>query len=80
MDVQDISPAEVEKLKATLEKVRGVTEVIVRNVSDGTAEIDIQAKSDAQDLSDSIKAAKFPGFHMVLLESSPDHLAYRVVR
>jgi hypothetical protein len=80
MEVQDISPAEVEKLKATLEKVRGVTEVIVRNVSDGSAEIDIQAKSDAQDLSDSIGSAKFPGFRMILLESSPDRLAYKVVR
>lgn len=80
MEIQGITPQEVEKVKVVLEKMRGVTEVLVRNVSDGFADLDIQAQSDAQDLSASIGRAKFPGFRMVLIESTLDHLEYKVVR
>lgn len=80
MEVNGISPQEVEKLKTTLENMRGVTEVLVRNISEGSADLDIKAKWDAQDLSASIGKVKFPGFKMVLVESSLDHLQYNVIR
>jgi hypothetical protein len=80
MEVNGISPQEVEKLKTTLEKMRGVTEVLVRNISEGSADLDIKGKWDAQDLSASIGKVTFPGFKMVLVESSLDHLQYNILR
>jgi len=79
VQIDDISAAEVDKVKATLGKMRGVTEVIVRNISNGSADINIESKTDAQDLSDVIGKTSFPGFHLVLVDSSVDHLQYRVV-
>lgn len=79
VQVDDINPSEVDKLKATLGKMRGVTEVIVRNISNGSADINIESKTDAQDLSDAIGKTNFPGFRLVLVDSSVDHLQYRVV-
>jgi len=78
MEVHDISPAELERLKANLESLRGVTEVIVRDFSNGSAEMNIQSKTDAQDLSSLIGKTKFSGFKLVLIESSTDRLEYRV--
>lgn len=79
VQIDDISAAEIDKVKTTLGKMRGVTEVIVRNVSDGSADINIESKTDAQDLSDVIGKANFPGFKLVLVDSSVDHLQYKVV-
>ena len=79
MDVHDISPGELDKLKASLEKLRGVTEVIVRNFSEGSVELNIQAKTDGQELSQAISKASLGGLHLALVEASPDHLEYRVV-
>jgi hypothetical protein len=78
LEVHEITPAELDRLKASLEKMRGVTEVIVREFSGGTADINIEATSDAQDLSAIIGKTKFTGFHLTLLESSTDRLEYRV--
>ena len=78
LQVHDITSAQLDSLKASLEKMRGVTEVIVREYSDGEADIDIVAKTDGQDISDSIQRAKLPGFRLVLLASSTDRLEYRV--
>lgn len=78
LEVHDITSAELDRLKASLEKLRGVTEVIVREYSDGEADINIVAKTDAQDLADAISKARFQGFRMTLLESSTDRLEYRV--
>jgi hypothetical protein len=80
MEVHDISSAELDRLKTTLQGLRGVTEVIVREYSDGEADINIVAKTDAQDLSDAIAKTKFPGFRVLLLSSSTDRLEYRVTR
>lgn len=77
--VDGISPAELDKLKAAFMNARGVVDVIVRNFSSGTAEMNIQAKSDAQDLADAMAKKTYPGFHLVLQESSADRLEYRVV-
>lgn len=79
MDIHDISPGELDKIKAGLEKLRGVTEVIVRNFSEGSAELNIQAKTDGQELSQAISKAAFGGLHLAAVEVSPDHLEYRVV-
>ncbi len=79
LEVQDISTAELEKLKTALLKMRGVTDVLVRSFSEGLADVNIQAKTDAQDLADSITKTKFTGFKLVLIESSMDRLEYRVV-
>lgn len=79
MDINDISSAELDKLKASLEKMRGVVEVIVRNFSNGSAELNIQAKTDGQELAQSIGKTAFSGFRLVLVESSPDHMEFRVV-
>ena len=78
MEVHDITSAELDRLKSSLEKLRGVTEVIVREFSDGSADLNIVAKTDAQDLSDAIGKARFSGFRLILLESSTDRLEYRV--
>ncbi len=80
LEVHEISSAELDSLKVSLEKLRGVTEVIVREYSDGDADINIVAKTDAQDLSDAIGKANFQGFRLTLLESSTDRLEYRVTR
>jgi hypothetical protein len=77
--VDGISPAELDKLKAAFLNARGVVDVVVRNFSSGTAEMNIQAKSDAQDLADIMAKKSYPGFHLVLQESSADRLEYRVV-
>jgi hypothetical protein len=79
MLVQDISPSELESMKSVLEKIRGVTELLVRNFDSGSADISIQAKSDGVDLSKSISTAKFPGFRLLLIQASTDRLEYRVV-
>lgn len=79
LEVQDISPAELENVKSALLKLRGVTDVLVRSFSGGLADVNIQAKTDAQDLADSITKTKFTGFRLVLIESSMDRLEYRVV-
>ena len=79
LELQDISPAELEKVKSALLKLRGVTDVQVRSFSGGLADVNIQAKTDAQDLADSITKTKFSGFRLVLIESSMDRLEYRVV-
>jgi len=78
MEVHDISPAELDRLKTSLEKMRGVTEIFVREFSGGSAEINIEATSDAQDLSAIIGKTKLSGFRLILLESSTDRLEYRV--
>ena len=78
MEVRDISASELDQLKAQLEKMRGVTEVIVREYSDGDADINIVAKTDAQDLSEVIRAARFSGFRLTLVQASSDRLEYRV--
>jgi hypothetical protein len=76
--VDDISSQQVEKLKTSLEKIRGVAEVMVRNFSSGSADIEIQARTDGQELSKAISNLS-PGFRLLLVESSVDRLAYRVV-
>ncbi|MCI0414047.1 flagellar assembly protein T N-terminal domain-containing protein [bacterium] len=78
LEIHDITKTELDRLKVALEKLRGVTEVIVREFSDGDADINLVAKTDAQELSDSISKAKFSGFRLTLLESSTDRLEYRV--
>lgn len=78
MEVEDISQGELDKLKTSLEKMRGVTEVIVRNFSNGSAELNIQAKTDGQELSQSIAKTGFPGFKLVSTDVSVDRLEYRV--
>lgn len=79
VEVEDISQGELDKLKTALEKMRGVTEVIVRNYSSGEADMNIQSKSDAQDLAAIIGKTSMPGFRLVVIESSVDRLRYRVV-
>ena len=79
MEVHDISSGELDRLKMALEKLRGVSEVIVREYTDGTADINIVSKNDAQDLSDAIRSSNF-GFRLMLLQSSTDRLEYRVTR
>lgn len=79
MTVEDISPAELEKLKSVLEKTRGVSEVLVRNFDSGSADMNIQAKTDGVELSKNISKSNFPGFRLVLIQSSADRLEYRVV-
>ncbi len=79
LEVNDISPAELERLKAGIEKLRGVAEVQVRNFSGGSADITIQAKTDGQELSSLISKTSFPGFKLVLVDSSVDRLEYNVV-
>ena len=79
VQIQDVSAGELEKIKTALERARGVTDVLVRNFSNGLAEINIQAKTDAQDLSDAISKTKISGFRLVLLDSSADRLEYKVV-
>jgi hypothetical protein len=78
LEIHDITSPELDRLKVSLEKVRGVTEVIVREFSDGDADINVVAKTDAQDLSDAISKTKFSGFRLTLLQSSTDRLEYRV--
>lgn len=77
--VDGISSSELDKLKAAFLSTRGVVDVIVRNFSSGTAEMNIQAKSDAQDLADTMAKKSVPGFRLVLQESSADRLEYKVV-
>jgi hypothetical protein len=77
--VNDISPAELDRLKAGIEKLRGVAEVQVRNFSAGSADITIQARTDGQELSSLISKTSFPGFRLVLVDSSVDRLEYNVV-
>ncbi|HSE39504.1 MAG TPA: flagellar assembly protein T N-terminal domain-containing protein [Acidobacteriota bacterium] len=79
MVVNDISPAELDRLKAGVEKLRGVAEVQVRNFSQGSADITIQAKTDGQELSALIGKTSFNGFKLILVDSSVDHLEYNVV-
>jgi Flagellar assembly protein T, N-terminal domain len=79
MAVQDVSPPELDKLKAGLEKIRGVTEVLVRNFDSGSADINIQSKTDGEELAKSISKASFPGFRLMLIQASTDRLEYRVV-
>jgi hypothetical protein len=79
LDINDITTAELDRVKGTLEKMRGVTEVMVRNFSNGSAELNIQAKTDGQELSQAISKASFGGFRLVLVEATPDNLEYRVV-
>ncbi|RPH74958.1 hypothetical protein EHM76_02590 [bacterium] len=78
MTVDDISPDELEKLKSVLEKTRGVSEVLVRNFDSGSADMNIQAKTDGVELSKSISKSNFPGFRLILIQSSADSLEYRV--
>jgi hypothetical protein len=79
MIVNDISPAELDRLKAGIEKLRGVAEVQVRNFSRGSADITIQAKTDGQELAVLIGKTSFSGFRLILADSSVDHLEYNVV-
>lgn len=79
VEIEDISPPELEKVKAALMSLRGVADVIVRNISQGTAEMNIQAKSDAPDLASDLAKKTFPGFRLVVVESAADRLEYRVV-
>jgi hypothetical protein len=79
MAVEDISPLELDHLKAALEKMRGVTEVLVRNFDSGVADITIQAKTDGEELSKVISNSNFSGFRMILMQSSTDRLEYRVI-
>jgi hypothetical protein len=78
MEVHDITSAQLDKLKSSLEKIRGVSQVLVRNFSEGSADLDIQARTDAQDLSAGISKMTIPGVRLVLVESSVDRLVYRV--
>jgi len=78
MQLDGASSTDLNKIKTSLEKIRGVTEVLVRNFSDGSADLDIQAKTDAQDLSAAIAKTVIPGVKLVLVESSVDRLQYRV--
>ncbi len=79
MEVNGISTQELERLKSSLEKMRGVTEIVVRNFSGGSADISIQAKTDGQELSAQIAKTPFAGFKLELVEVSVDHLQYDVV-
>jgi Flagellar assembly protein T, N-terminal domain len=78
MQLDGASSTDLNKIKISLEKIRGVTEVLVRNFSDGSADLDIQAKTDAQDLSAAIAKTVIPGVKLVLVEASVDRLQYRV--
>ena len=78
MEVQDVTEPELEKVKSALLKLRGVTDVLIRNFSEGSADLNIQARSDAQELSTLISQTRFTGFRLVLVDSSADHLEYRV--
>ena len=78
MEVHDITSAQLDKLKASLEKIRGVTQVLVRDFSQGSADLDVQSRADAQDLSAAISKMTIPGLRLVLVESSVDRLEYRV--
>ena len=78
MQLDGASSTDLNKIKTSLEKIRGVTEVLVRNFSDRSADLDIQAKTDAQDLSAVIAQTVIPGVKLVLVESSVDRLQYRV--
>lgn len=79
MAVEDISPSELDNLTGALQKMRGVTEVFVRNFDSGIADINIQAKTDGEELSKAISKASFPGFRLMLIQASTDRLEYRVV-
>jgi hypothetical protein len=79
MSVNGISTQELERLKSSLEKMRGVSEILVRNFSGGTADINIQAKTDGQELSAQIAKTPFAGFKLELVEASVDSLQYDVV-
>ncbi len=79
MEVNDISTQELDRLKTSLEKLRGVSEILIRNFSGGSADISIQAKTDGQELSALIANTPFSGFRLVLVQSSVDRLEYNVV-
>lgn len=79
LEVNDISAQELERLKSSLEKLRGVSEILVRNFSGGSADISIQAKTDGQELSALIAKTPFSGFRLVLVQASVDRLEYNVV-
>jgi hypothetical protein len=79
MEVHGISTQELERLKVSLTKMRGVSEILVRNFAGGSADISIQAKTDGQELADSIAKASFSGFKLELVNSSVDALEYDVV-
>jgi hypothetical protein len=79
MSVNGISTQELDRLKSSLEKMRGVSEILVRNFSGGTADISIQAKTDGQELSAQIAKTPFSGFKLELVEASVDSLQYDVV-
>ncbi|HET6268364.1 MAG TPA: hypothetical protein VFG11_11650, partial [Acidobacteriota bacterium] len=79
VEVDEVTPSELEQVKTALKSVRGVVDVIVRNFSHGTADIGIQAKTDAQELSDAMSKKSFSGFRLSLEESSADHVSFRVV-
>jgi Flagellar assembly protein T, N-terminal domain len=78
LQLEGASSSDLNKIKTGLERIRGVTEVVVRNFSNGSADLDIQAKTDAMDLSSAISKDGIPGVRLVLLESSADRLQYRV--
>jgi hypothetical protein len=79
LEVNGISTQELERLKSSLEKMRGVLEILVRNFSGGSADISIQAKTDGQELSAQIAKTPFAGFKLELVEGSVDRLQYDVV-
>ncbi|MCI0615239.1 flagellar assembly protein T N-terminal domain-containing protein [bacterium] len=79
LEVNGISTQELERLKSSLEKMRGVSEILVRNFSGGSADISIQAKTDGQELSAQIAKTPFAGFKLELVEGSVDRLQYDVV-
>jgi hypothetical protein len=76
----DLSSEEAQDVKAGLEKIRGVTEVLIRDYTDGSAELNVQSRTNAPELAASIAKTKFPGIRLALLSSSADRLEYRVVR
>jgi len=78
MQLDGATSTDLNKIKSSLEKIRGITEVLVRNFSGGSADLDIQAKTDAQELSAAIAKTVIPGVKLVLVESSVDRLQYRV--
>jgi hypothetical protein len=59
--------------------MRGVSEILVRNFSGGTADITIQAKTDGQELAAQIAKTPFSGFKLEVVEASVDSLQYDVV-
>lgn len=77
--IHDISPAELKQVKDAFQRLRGVTDVMERSFSNGLADLDVRAKTDALELSSVIAKTSFQGFRLVLQESSADRLEYRVV-